>query len=320
MKLVQLRYFIAIVEAGSFVAAARELDVAQPALSRQMSLLESELNTKLLRRDRRGATPSASGKQFYVHVRSILDQLDSAIDEARHGGDGQSGEVRVAISVGSAALIGPLLVQRMGKQHPDIIVSIVDGLGYQAGDAIESGQVSFGLVANAESLAGARVQAILEERLFLVSKKRKAKSDSSNIALKEVFARDLVMPDRMVHLRRLVEEAASRSGHKLNVRYEQQSLLTILSLVRAGLGSVVIGWPAIRDLWEEGSIDARKIIDPDLSRVISLAIPAKRPLSNAAKVTYNTLHEIVCEQVKAGNWKGELVSEPSQEERFHAVG
>ena len=308
VTLVQLRYFVAIVEAGSFVAAARELDVAQPALSRQMSLLEIELDTKLLRRDRRGSTPSASGKRFYVHVRSILDQLDSAIDEARHGTDSQSGEVRVAISVGSAALIGPKLVQRMGELFPDIIVSIVDGLGYQAGDAIESGQVSFGLVAHAESLSGARVQPILEESLFLVSKRMGTKSDTRDIALKDVVACDLVMPDRMVHLRRMVEEAASRGGHTLKVRYEQQSLLTILSLVRAGLGSVVIAWPAIHALWEEGCIDARKVIQPELSRVISLAIPSKRPLSNAARVTYDTLHEIVCDEVRACNWKGVLVT------------
>ncbi len=309
MKLVQIRYFVAIVEAGSFVAAARELDVAQPALSRQMSLLESELDNQLLRRDRRGATPTASGKRFYVQVRSILDQLDNAMDEARHGADSQSGEVRVAISVGSAGLIGPKLVERMGVMFPDIIVSIVDGLGYQAGDVIESGQVSFGLVAHAESLSGARVQPVLEESLFFASKRIGAKSDTRDIAFEDVVSCDLVMPDRMVHLRRLVEEAASRSGHTLKVRYEQQSLLTILSLVRAGLGSVVIGWPAIHALWEEGCIDARKVVQPDLSRVISLAIPANRPLSNAARVTYDTLYQIVCEEVKACNWKGVLVSD-----------
>lgn len=309
MKLVQIRYFVAIAEAGSFVAAARELDVAQPALSRQISLLETELGNKLLRRDRRGATPTATGKRFYVHVRAILDQLDTAIDEARHGADSQGGEVRVAISVGSAGLIGPKLVQRMGELFPDIVVSIVDGLGYQAGDAIESGQVSFGLIAHAESLSGARVHPVVEESLFLVSKRSGKKKDTRDIALKDVVSCDLVMPDRMVHLRRMVEEAASRSGHTLKVRYEQQSLLTILSLVRAGLGSVVIGWPAIHALWEEGSIDARKVVQPDLSRIISLAIPFNRPLSSAAKVTYDTLNEIVCEQVKAGNWKGSLVTD-----------
>lgn len=308
MKLVQIRYFVAIVEAGSFVAAARELDVAQPALSRQISLLEKELESKLLRRDRKGTTPTASGKRFYAHARSILDQLELAVNDLRSGTSVTSGEVRVALSVGSAALIGPKLVQRMGTLYPDVIVSIVDGLGYQTGDVIESGRVSFGLVSHAEALRGARVQPVLEESMFLVSKRVSSKADSRDISFKDIVSLDLVMPDRLVHLRRLVEEAASRSGHALNVRYEQQSLLTILSLVRAGLGSVVIGWPAIHALWEEGAIDARRVVKPELSRIISLAVPSNRPLSDAARVTYDTLYELLCEEVENGNWKGGMVS------------
>ncbi|MFT4727734.1 MAG: LysR family nitrogen assimilation transcriptional regulator, partial [Granulosicoccus sp.] len=97
LKLVQIRYFVAIVEAGSFVAAARELDVAQPALSRQIIILEQELDKKLLRRVRRGATPTSAGKRFYAHARSILDQLELAISDVQQGSMGPSGEVRVAL-------------------------------------------------------------------------------------------------------------------------------------------------------------------------------------------------------------------------------
>jgi LysR family nitrogen assimilation transcriptional regulator len=308
IKLVQIRYFVAIVEAGSFVAAARELDVAQPALSRQIIVLEQELDQKLLRRIRRGATPTAAGKRFYLHARSILDQLEVAISDVQQDSAAPSGEVRVALSVGSASLIGPKLVQRMGERFPDVIVSIVDGLGYQTGDVIESGQVSFGLVAHAEALSGARVQSVLEENLFLVTKRKGDSANMSDVAFKDIGGMDLVMPDRRVHLRRMVEEAASRSGQKLNVRYEQQSLLTILSLVRAGLGSVIIGWPAIHSMWEDGSIDARRVVEPELSRIISLAVPSSRPLSTAAKVTYDALHDLLKDEVRAGNWKGELLS------------
>ena len=309
LKLIQIRYFVAIVEAGSFVAAARELDVAQPALSRQIIVLEQELNIKLLHRVRRGATPTSAGKRFYIHARSVLDQLELAISDVHQDSDSPSGDVRVALSVGSASLIGPKLVQLVGARFPGVTVSIVDGLGYQTGDVIESGQVSFGLVAQAEALSGARVQPVLEEQLFLASRRNGSKADTRNIAFSKIVELELVMPDRRVHLRRMVEEAVSRRGLKLNVRYEQQSLLTILSLVKAGLGSVVIAWPAIQSMWEEGSIDARLIVEPELTRIISLAIPSSRPLSMAAKVTYNTLYELLQEEVREGNWKGVLLSE-----------
>jgi len=224
MKLTQIQYFVAIVEAGSFVAAARDLDVAQPALSRQIGLLEKEIENKLLRRDRKGATPTSAGKRFYVHARAILDQVDIAISDARHDKGGISGEVRVALSVGSAALIGPKLVQRVGALHPGVVVSIVDGLSYQTGDVIESGQVSFGLVAHAEALRAAKVQPVLEESLFLVSKRAGNKHDMRDIPLKDVVPINLVMPNRLVHLRQLVEDAANRCGHTLRVRYEPISV------------------------------------------------------------------------------------------------
>lgn len=309
MKLVQLQYFAAIVETGSFVAAARELDVAQPALSRQMSLMESELGNKLLRRGRKGATPTASGKLFYTHSRSILDHLDHATTEVRTGVDNPSGEVRVALSVGTAALIGPKLVQRMSSHYPEVLVSIVDGLSHQTGDTIESGQVNLGIVTGAELLVGAKSQPVLAENLYLVSKRLGSKPESRTVTLNDVAGCELVMPGRMVHLRRYLEDAAGRNGLKLKVRYEQQSLLTILSLVRAGVGSVVIGWPAIQSLWELGELDAHRIIEPNLSRVVSLAVPNHRPLSPAARVTYDTLRDLLVEEVKAGNWKGRVLTE-----------
>jgi len=308
MKLVQLQYFAAIVETGSFVAAAQELDVAQPALSRQISLMENELGNRLLLRGRKGTTPTASGKLFYSHARSILDHLEHAMTEVRAGMDSIGGDVRVALSIGTAALIGPKLVQQMASKYPQVGVSIVDGLSHQTGDTIESGRVNLGIVTGAETLVGASTQPVLEENLYLVSKRRNSKPRSGRVRLKDVASCDLVMPGKMVHLRRYVEEVASRNGHKLNVRYEQQSLLTLLSLVRAGVGSVVIGWPAIQSLWEAGVVDAHRIVDPPLSRLVSLAIPIQRPLSPAAKATYDTLHTLLIEEVEAGNWKGRVLS------------
>ena len=308
MKLVQLHYFVAIVETGSFVGAARELDVAQPALSRQISQMEDELGNKLLHRGRKGATPTASGKLFYTHARSILDHLEHAVTEVRTGVDRPSGDVRVALSVGTAALIGPKLVQRMENTYPEVVVSIVDGLSHQTGETIESGQVNLGIVTGAEILDGATTQPVLAENLYLVSKRAGKRPASNTVTLSDVATCDLVMPGRSVHLRRYLEEMASRNQLTLKIRYEQQSLLTILSLVRAGVGSVVIGWPAIQSLWESGDIDAHRIIEPELSRIVSLAVPNHRPLSPAAKVTYNTLNNLLIEEVVTGNWKGKVLT------------
>lgn len=65
MELRQLRYFIRIVELGSMSRAAIELDMVQSALSQQISRLEGELGTRLLKRNPRGVEPTEAGTAFF---------------------------------------------------------------------------------------------------------------------------------------------------------------------------------------------------------------------------------------------------------------
>ena len=81
MDLKQLEYFVRVAELGSFTRAAIALDVAQPALSRQVRLLEVELRQNLLVRNGRGATPTEAGKLLLAHGRGILHQVERAREE-----------------------------------------------------------------------------------------------------------------------------------------------------------------------------------------------------------------------------------------------
>jgi len=78
MDLKQLEYFVRVAELGSFTRASIALDVAQPALSRQVRLLEVELRQSLLVRNGRGATPTEAGKLLLEHGRGILHQVERA--------------------------------------------------------------------------------------------------------------------------------------------------------------------------------------------------------------------------------------------------
>ncbi|HRM54570.1 MAG TPA: LysR family transcriptional regulator, partial [Ottowia sp.] len=81
MDLKQLSYFVRVAELGSFTRAAAALGVAQPALSRQIRLLEVELRQNLLQRNGRGAVPTEAGALLLEHGRGILHQVARATDE-----------------------------------------------------------------------------------------------------------------------------------------------------------------------------------------------------------------------------------------------
>src|SRR5271156_217894 len=76
MDVRQLKYFVGIVDAGSFSKASQKLFVAQPSLSQQIANLEFELDTKLLLRSAQGIMPTAAGSVLYRHARQILRQMD----------------------------------------------------------------------------------------------------------------------------------------------------------------------------------------------------------------------------------------------------
>jgi len=79
----QLRYFAQIVESGSLSKASRQLYIAQPALSQQVSKLEEEVGKPLLNRSSRGVAPTENGLALYHHARFMLRQLDQALSIAR---------------------------------------------------------------------------------------------------------------------------------------------------------------------------------------------------------------------------------------------
>ena len=97
MDLKQLEYFIRVAELGSFTRAAIELDVAQPALSRQVRLLELELRQTLLVRNGRGAVPTEAGKLLLEHGRGILYQVQRAREDLGRLRGGLAGRVAVGL-------------------------------------------------------------------------------------------------------------------------------------------------------------------------------------------------------------------------------
>ncbi len=306
MKLIQIQYFCGVVEHGGFIAAAAQLNIAQPALSRQISELERELACKLLQRGPAGTTVTDDGQRFYTHAKKIMENIDIAKADMRFGNTRLAGEITIALPVGMAAQLAATIVQNVNREHPGIAVRIEDALGYETGQAIDSGKVDFGLLPNVGNLQNASFDPLLEEHLYLFTK-RSGEPDTTDIDLIALQDMPLIMPNRKVNVRRILENGMMRLGGHLKVAYEQQSLLTIRSMVKAGIGATVLNWPSMSDLWVSGDLDARQIVNPGLSRTVCLARPKMRPLSTAAAAAYDIVRKTIIDEANNGNWRGGIV-------------
>ena len=311
MKLIQIQYFCGVVEHGGFIAAAAQLNIAQPALSRQISELEKELDCKLLSRGPGGTTVTDDGNRFYVHAKKIMDQIAAAKVDLRFGSSRLEGKITIALPVGMASQLAATIVQNVNQQYPGIVVRIQDALGYETGQAIDAGRVDFGLLPNVGNLQNASFDPLIKEYLFLFTK-RSGEPDTTDIDLIELQDVPLIIPNRKVNVRRILENAMIRRGGNLTVAYEQQSLLTIRSMVKAGIGAAVLNWPSMSDFWFSGDLDARQIVNPGLSRTICLARPKTRPLSAAAAAAYDIIRNTVIGEVTNGTWRGGVVLDDTQ--------
>jgi len=119
-----LRTFLRVVETGSFSAAAHDLDVTQPAVSRQVAALEGHFNTRLLHRTTSGLSLTAEGERMMPMALRILEAVEELGDAAGSGGTVASGKVRISVP----APLGLFLSERLGDllaAHPKLSVELM---------------------------------------------------------------------------------------------------------------------------------------------------------------------------------------------------
>jgi DNA-binding transcriptional LysR family regulator len=129
--------FVRVVESGSFSAAARQLHVGQPAISKIVASLETRLGVRLLLRTTRGLTPTEAGLRFYERAKASLEEADEAELAARGAGRGLSGVLRVSAATTFARLHVVPRLQGFLDAHPDLTIELV--LDDRTIDLVEEG-------------------------------------------------------------------------------------------------------------------------------------------------------------------------------------
>jgi DNA-binding transcriptional LysR family regulator len=124
-RLVGMQVFVKVVDTGSFSAAARQLRMGQPAVSKIVAQLEERLGLPLLLRSSRSLSPTEAGQNFYEHAKLVIAQADEAELAARGAGAGLTGRLRISAPVTFARLI---IVPRLSDfltHHPQLDVELV---------------------------------------------------------------------------------------------------------------------------------------------------------------------------------------------------
>ena len=154
-RMAAMQTFVRVVDTGSFSAAARQLNIGQPAVSKTIAQLEDRLGVRLLIRTTRGLTPSEAGFRFYERARRSIEEADEAELSARGEGSGLTGVLRVSAATTFARLhIVPRLKEFL-RAHPGLEMELI--LDDRVIDLVEEGiDVSFRMGALPDSSGTAR--------------------------------------------------------------------------------------------------------------------------------------------------------------------
>lgn len=146
MDLKSLRYFLAIADEGSISAAAESLNLSQPNISRQMTLLEKELGAKLFERGSRRIVLTEEGMLLRRRAVEILQLADTAVTEIGSAGKDVIGTVRIGCGETDAMRVVARAIRRFSETHPMVRFDLHSGNAEDVSDLLDRGLVDFGVL------------------------------------------------------------------------------------------------------------------------------------------------------------------------------
>ena len=326
MELRQLKYFVRIVDLGSLSRAAADLFVAQPALSRQIVLIENELKTKLLARSVRGVVPTEAGVIFYRHAQAVLRQLDRLRDDVAFASDHPGGLVSIGMPTSVANILAAPLIAAAQARYPLIQLQITESLSGHLEELIANGRIELSVLFERDQPAQhLHSRRLLREQLYLVRaahadasadartadsapRKRRAgvhhDSPEPSVTLAVAALERFVLPGRANATRRLIERTFTEQHLNLRVFSELDSLSTITAVVASGLGATITALSAIAPDVDNGRLHINRIVEPEISRAVTLSTYDIVALSAAAQRIAELVPTIVAELVESGVWRG----------------
>jgi LysR family nitrogen assimilation transcriptional regulator len=290
----QLEYFVRVAELGSFTRAAVALDVAQPALSRQVRQLEVELRQNLLIRNGRGAAPTEAGKLLMEHGRGILHQVERAREELGRVRGALAGRVAIGLPPSVGKVMAVPLIREFRQRMPDATPSISEGLSVGMHESLATGRLDIALLYNASPAPDIELTPLLEEQLFLVQRHTgKAPAGKPRpVPLREVAKLPLVIPSRPNAIRMLVETEMANLGCRPQVALEIDGVAAILDLVEDGAGNAVLSRNAVATSARPQAFTLRPIGAPSLRSKLLVAMSSQRPATLTQKAAMQLIQEL----------------------------
>ena len=287
-----LTAFLAVAQTGSFSLAAEQLHLTQPAISKRIALLESQLNVRLFDRVGRSVSLTEAGQLLIERARHILRD----IDDTRQALSNLSGQVSGRLSIATSHHIGlhrlPPILKAFNQQYPEVSLDIRFVDSEWAYGGVKRGEIELGIITIApDKIKQQQASRFIareiwhDDLIFMVAKTHPLAAERKP-TLEAISHHPAVFPGRNTFTRSIVQSHFEKSALALDVIMESNYLETLKMMVGIGLAWSVLP----RTMLTEDCTD----ITPknmSMSRSLGYVHHQDRTLSNAGQALINLLEQ-----------------------------
>lgn len=233
-----LRAFIAVAESLHFKKAAEALFITQPALSRLIKGLESEVGAELFLRTTRQVALSEAGRLFLAECRLAFEHIERGVHLAQRAAKGDIGRISIAYNDFSINGVLPRLLELFKEAHPEVTVELTYMPSHVQLPAIRDGQVDVGFLLGPLAEQGIDTLRVALERTVVLLPRRHSLAHRRSLRLEELQQEKFIIgaESGWKSFRSFVFERCLKAGFIPQVTQEATSSSGILSLVAANMG------------------------------------------------------------------------------------
>lgn len=268
-----LELFLSVLETGSFQKAGERLGLSQPAVTRRIQKLETELESVLFERTTRHMHPTLAAKRLRVRAEAIMEDIRETSAALRDESVAYAHQRNAVVTVAAIpTVIGrlfPLSIRRLHAQGHGARIRILDGSANDVAEAVSQGEADFGVAFMPSEERRVDFEILFDDKIVLAFPADHPLAESDGVSWTELDRLALIMPARGTGNRLLIDDAMARARLPLNWTFEASRTTTSLDLVAGGAGVAVLPRSA---LMSRGSRHIRYHVmsEPEISRPIGL--------------------------------------------------
>lgn len=276
------RIFDAVVRAGSFSAAARELYISQPAVSQAVRQLEEALGTKLFTRGQRGISLTHEGELMRGYISSALSLIAAGEQRVLKLGELSAGELRIGAGDTVSRWFLLPVIGRFHKLYPDISINITNRTSPDILKLLQAGQIDIGFVNMPLSAEGVIFEECMPVHDVFIAGEQYSRFRGRPVSPAELTEVPLIMLERASNSRRWVDRHFVEQGVAIEAEIELGSHDLLSDYARLGLGVACVTREFTADPEQDGLFVVR-LEPPVPQRSIGVAVLDGIPLSAASR-------------------------------------